>query len=702
MRFNYRYILFIQVFAFLGNAQNKSIESEYYWDGLAAINNGLKNEAVSSFEKSISEYNDAQSYYELAKIYLDNGSFIERARALKLLKKAVFINPENLGIRMAYAELLEDFSKFSAIDQYENIISRDTTNLSARIKLAAIREKDFEEYYKSFRDMEGVLLAPLTPYALEDFKEAEFQYLKALEHDPKNVELLLAVSKLYQRSDSLKNAIKYLNQLSKVDPTSKEAHLYLGVCYNLTEEYEEAHKEFGKAITLMTFDEKTDFTLTSVIELLDPLFDGIDEIDNPKYVNNIVNAYWKMNDPLFKKGINERLLEHYTRVAYANLHYSVPEMGKTGWKTDRGKTVLRYGLPRMRKRLRGFMGGNGVVMKTEIWNYDDMIFAFTDQFSSGNYAYSAPMNEKSRYKSQFRGDSHTYAQNIKNVRHEDYKPPFYGKRLDITFDMPQLRNLNNSKITDLVLTYSYEAHDSTISQYDSLQNHLWSLQVYDNYFTNIFSVERNADPKNVVIRRIEDYNIYQNCEHVSLAPDSGYFSLKLYRPSDKGFVSQFQGTKIRDYSSTELLLSDIIFASHLVEHGLDYSLERGNISFNPVNSQLLEKEKGPYVYYEIYNLALDANRLTDFEIDINISRADGEGLVATVSSLVNNVLSLIGRDDALSFTFSSQYQTAEKNPQMYLQLDLSELENGAYEMQINVTDNVTGKNKSTEVEFGLL
>ena len=36
-------------------------------------------------------------------------------------------------------------------------------------------------------------------------------------------------------------------------------------------------------------------------------------------------------------------MEHYGRVAYANLRFSVPARNIEGWKTIRGQTYIKYG-----------------------------------------------------------------------------------------------------------------------------------------------------------------------------------------------------------------------------------------------------------------------------------------------------------------------------------------------------------------------
>lgn len=62
--------------------------------------------------------------------------------------------------------------------------------------------------------------------------------------------------------------------------------------------------------------------------------------------------FWKERDPLNLTPYNERLLEHYTRIAYSNLRFGIPKLNITGWKTDRGTVVIRYGVPPFVTRIR--------------------------------------------------------------------------------------------------------------------------------------------------------------------------------------------------------------------------------------------------------------------------------------------------------------------------------------------------------------
>ena len=59
----------------------------------------------------------------------------------------------------------------------------------------------------------------------------------------------------------------------------------------------------------------------------------------------IQKTFWKKKDPLFLTEVNERKLEHYCRVAYANLRFSRLHQGIEGWKTPQGQALIRYGFP---------------------------------------------------------------------------------------------------------------------------------------------------------------------------------------------------------------------------------------------------------------------------------------------------------------------------------------------------------------------
>ena len=92
-----------------------------------------------------------------------------------------------------------------------------------------------------------------------------------------------------------------------------------------------------------------------------------------------------MNDPLNLTPYNERLLEHYSRVAYANLFFQPENKKVEGWQTDRGRVYILYGEPDQYERRPVGASENPY----EIWYYNDLQggveFDFVDMTGFGDY-----------------------------------------------------------------------------------------------------------------------------------------------------------------------------------------------------------------------------------------------------------------------------------------------------------------------------
>lgn len=60
---------------------------------------------------------------------------------------------------------------------------------------------------------------------------------------------------------------------------------------------------------------------------------------------NFIEQFWLKRDPSPGAAENEFREEHYRRIAYANVHFMVPDGRLPGWKTDRGRIYIVYGPP---------------------------------------------------------------------------------------------------------------------------------------------------------------------------------------------------------------------------------------------------------------------------------------------------------------------------------------------------------------------
>ena len=671
---------------------------ELYKRGLEALKAKDTIHAELLFKKSIRENSDAPSYFELGKIFLKKNTFTSRNRAFENFQMAVWKDPENIDYKYEYAQICKDFARFTAIEEYKEILLLDSTQVNAWINLGSIKEKDFSEYDQSFRDMSGIL-APLQEYADEDFYEAEKYYKNALAIDSANYDALFKLSLLYEKASRPQNGIPLLKRLERENKADEKVHLCLGLLYYKTSKLNESYEEYKKALSMMSYDERKDFTLNSVKSLLEPIFKDEMEKMNDEELESFIELFWKVSEPLYLTEYNERLLEHYSRVAYANLHFSVPKMGITGWKSDRGEVVLRYGEPLNRIRMRPQMGDNAVMMKTDMWNYKNFTLGFTDMAQSGNFVFSAPPAEKDKLASQFGGDSQTFMEDLRKGYFNYYDPKFEGPEFDVPYTITQLKSRSIRNHTDVLVSYGIEAGDSLLAGGSYNADHEAGLfflnKNYDELEKKIVQCNKFSALNDLL--SLPEKGLLVNTISVPMRGDSGFVALEIKRRSDNGVSANRSKIRIKKFSNNRLEMSDLLFASRVENEKLsDHFIERGNLFIMPNPANQFDKNHPPYLYYEIYNLQTDAGMNTDFEQKIIVSEykeEDGFDVESAFRSILD-ILGIAKGDEKISL--SSIYKTPEKDPQIYLQLDLSRYPTGKYLISVIIKDNVSGNQAETK------
>ncbi len=435
--------------------------------------------------------------------------------------------------------------------------------------------------------------------------------------------------------------------------------------------------------------EREDFTYNSVKVLLEPyLKDKLSEID-PNSLKTIIDIFWKMRDPLNLTDYNERLLEHYSRVAYANLRFIVPKLGIIGWKTDRGTVALRYGIPPKIERIRPGKGA-----KTELWIYPDKTFGFTDLFRNGEYIYAVPGQ------SQYWDDTQKYVKDLEVTQPEEYHPEFDGPAFEIPFNYAQFRDFENNKLTDLYIDYCIKP-DEQENNADYNYKHTIGIFFFDNLFNKI-AQNKTATNQLSEANKIElpDSGFYYiNTEELTSPPDTGSLSFEIIRNSDKGVSAHHGKFRIRNYNLTSLQMSDVVLASK-VERNTTVAgrINRKDYSILPNPTGIFSKDQDLYIYYEVYNLAKDEKGLTNFEQTIILKKKGEEGI--SIGKLVGSVLKFIGvQGEEQQVGLTSKYQTKDKDSQIYLQLDMADYDPGNYLLTVKIKDNITGKEIEKDVNL---
>jgi len=650
-------------------------------------------EAIKLLQLSISANDNPDSYFELAKIYFGQNTVYSRAKARKLIQKAIWKKPKNIEYRLLQAKLMESFGRNFAFKFYEDIIDIDSSCTEALINLGRIEEEEYYEYINSVLQVEDDPALSYESFAIEDFLKAERFFNNAIKSDSSCTYAYIHLASMYEDIDKTVKGISYLKKAIGLDPTNKEAFLLLGLFYYKTSQMDSSFSAYKTAFGLMNEEEINDLKYKSALFLLEnKLHKKLKDLSETE-IEKTVNNFWDVSDPLFLTEYNERLLEHYSRVTYSDLKFSVEKLSISGWNSDRGETVIRYGEPVYQIRHRPYINAGGrtqLMLKTDFWYYKDKVLGFVDESWNENYRFSTP-KPGSRHISQFPGDADFFMNDLRRTEPESYEPKFEGPVIQVPFNIVQFKNLEKDSSLNSQVYINYALNSDKMATPGNrypLSHKYGIFFVKQDSEIETLQKKRTIDLDNkrdLKIGLFEEYKI--NSVVVDLPPDSGVLAFEIIRDSDNGVFANRTNFKIKKYSATKLEMSDILLASDVDEsNNLAIKRRKLNLLPNPLNT--FSAINQIYIYFEVYNLSSNDSGISNFEQRITISKIkENSGL----GNFLNSLLGVIGLGaDENTLTLTTEYQSYEKDTPVYLQLDMSKYEKGNYKINIEIKDLTIG------------
>ncbi|MBU1099535.1 MAG: GWxTD domain-containing protein [Bacteroidetes bacterium] len=557
--------------------------------------------------------------------------------------------------------------------------------------------------------------SPLLSYegAVEDdLLDAEIFLKKAIETNPKNYNARLELGFLYEDADMPEEGIPIFEELVDENSLDKDAHLFLALLNYESGNIDQAYESFQNALSLMPNDEFKDYTFYSVLLLLEPILGDRASTFGLAEMKIFIDAFWRVRDPFNLTEYNERILEHYARVAYANLRFSIPSRNISGWQTDMGEMMIRYGDPPARKRFRqgvvqndfsmyhvgalnyDYLTSSGV--KTEVWYFNDVAIAFTDEFSTGEYKYHDPYARSRRSFAQFYQDPNTLGKNLVNKKPESYTPKLHGGITNLPYNAIQFKGENGK--TDVYVNYALEYNEKYLKENLYQENHDVGLFFFDKHFHKLFE-KRKKVPTTSSLNKIQftdTTGIVVNSLTMNLSPVNGNCAFE-YKNNEDNKVASYHGTyRVRDFMVDTLSISDILVGSAVEPlGGTMYPIHRGEFGLLPNPGHVFTNKTDLFLYFEIYNLKKAEDGLTNFEQTIEVIEFQEE-INESLFSLIGSFFDLIGLTGNDQIELTSSYQTLEENPQNYLQLDLSDYDPGKYLIRVKIKDVITQQTTQTE------
>ena len=540
-----------------------------------------------------------------------------------------------------------------------------------------------------------------------------------------------ALGEFYRRNDSLKNAGIIFNSLlsGSTEIPSIQVYLSLVRLYIQENKYEEAEAAYWKAVESVSSLAELELILYDFEYILNEREYKI--LYTPLRLDNFKEAmriFWTERNPLPSLPYNMRLIEHYKRLIYAEKYfrYNGPRLkiydankleaiNHPPWYylndkfNDRGIIYIRFGEPDEQINI----PQEGSVSRTS-WLYEAnnqhrrMIFYFmVDGTSPPGYWTLVPMlldrdylDALELWDARYHNVEPQHPDTWYKFEDEGVKTAETGlstnsftwpkeiKPLNAQFTINQFRE--NSESDLFYLDYAIP-----ISELfgDTQNKKNVSLKVEISIFDTLMNpVGGKVDDFNIEMSDNHIYNnLYINGNNFSLKRQKYIVSMDIRVPDENKLFGAYFNFHLSDFNNN--LYCSSLEQAFKINAENENEKGRRNVNILPNPTLRFNKTENVFTYYEIYNLLRDKNGSTSYSVNFDVHLKDKS------KSIWDFFSGLFGKSKDYNISIRNNYTDVNKDAANYLAFDISELEDGIYEMVLNIKDNNSGKEASSSSEL---
>lgn len=579
-------------------------------------------------------------------------------------------------------------------------------------------------------EAQGIPVVDFSRRASRAYDRAIFHLYKALDADPRNRIVYDRLMEVYALKGEWSDALEMLQQMYVYFPEDPELWTYLGLAHHRFGNLDAAAKAFESSFESM--DPKT-LTAFSDIEFLMPEAEKRAYREDP---SGYSARYWTSKDPRYLTPYNERKLEHYARLTYADLLYGSSELDLAGWETERGAILVRYGVPKgdvvvipkstsgvnrgtpsqtgvqgtdssqpgTRLALQVAQRGTDFALDEEantfnIWDYGDFKFVFEDPFRNGEYRmYSPSAADLSQGAVPWVNDYTIKAAETIRKTPDRYEYEAPGRQIELPFLVSAFKGSTGR--TDLFVNYGIP-----ILEFGD-QGEM--IDITANAGTFVVSENRDilAERRRTIyglrtdqIVEFEEANLWIDSETVSVPPGDVDVSVEFETTSGGTVAVQRRSVNVPDFDSPNLTLSDILLAYRVEETDDGRPLSgsdvvRNGLSITPAPWSVFSLSNPIYVYFEVYNLDVSGDGRADYEVEAALQPKE-KG--SAVGRFVRGIFG--GGDKGVSV--SVPVSVASTSDGQYLIIDAEAQPEGLYTLFLRVTDRKSGREVTRERDLFL-
>ncbi len=584
---------------------------------------------------------------------------------------------------------------------------------------------DFDNQEFNFDDQFDLETFQSQGYAIQDLKvRAETAYARAVHHleksletDPRRRSVYENLLRIHVLRNDMQRSLALLGRMLRYFPEDSFIFSNLGYSLYKAGDASGASVSFNKALDLMDSQER------GVYESIDLILPDDERSDYRTDPTAYAARFWTSKDPRYLTPYNERKLEHYSRIVYADLLYSAPDVDKRGWETDRGKILIRYGLPKAdvtwvatgsvndRRVISTALFGSVEVVefsadlveesnRYNIWEYGDFRFVFEDPFNNGRFRFYSPPADaisNGRAGAAWLNDYEIRSKEIFRQRPDLYQYEAPGRKIDLPFLVTSFKSDDE---TDVYVHYGVP-----VNEYDSGSD---VIELTANVGTFLINdkrdivVERRKTLYGLRTAQIIDFDethLWVSTEKLTSGSGAHDVSVEFETASGGTVAVQRRAVEIPEFPADRLALSDVLLAYRVEETptgeplgGAD--LVRSGLSIMPAPWSVFNHEQPIYLYFEVYGLEQKPDAGTDFEVEAVLApKDDRKGIAGVFRGIFG------GGEKGVSVSLPVAGSTPDDH--QYLILDASNQEPGVYTLRVKVRDKVSGQSAEKEKDLFL-
>ncbi|MBD3218869.1 MAG: GWxTD domain-containing protein [candidate division Zixibacteria bacterium] len=647
-------------------------EHDDYLRARAHYENGDYEEARDILYGMLRYYDDDPNLnYILGMSFAGLGGTHYRNYARKYLKQAVRLEPDSLDWRYDLGLLqIESDMEEAAYDQFQEIIKRDSSYIRAYYHVMDLCIERFCHNGNRSKLAEGYRTALISQslFPADDiiaYKKALISMLFKSYNEAAKI-----VSQIY-RPDTLKNEITLLNAYLK---------------YQLRD-FDQSYQLFKKALSKLPVEDKAGyFDITLLLSRQQTReYDELSEAEQKKFEDR----FWNGLDPDLTTEVNEKIVEHFARVYYADLMFSRPHADVHGWEMDQGQLYIRYGPPASAK---WFLPEDNDAMLNCRWSwiyYFDgrpVELDFLNMFGEDNYQL-APLN--------YGGDV-KMADDLVNEIPNVVTFAETQSLINSIFSYFIYKGPEGQAMLDLFVATPYDQF-----AYEPVEGHAVCSVEYRTALMDMddsILARKKTEQQIVISPTLSKNPNFYNFATISMESpsDSLRVACAIEQKSAQRVNIYERPLRVYDFLDSGFHISSLILASKVEEKEKDSPFNRRDIKLIPNFTNTYRTDDTLIVYYEIYDLPTNIRNRTQYRMSYTIQEQD---IPRNIFGMIASALSS-GQKIGITHTADrGDIRTERYEP---LKIDISSLDPGLYEFTITIEEFVWGKTLTRKARFSVV